>query len=491
MAYLRLLTNALLGGALGAVMGGHLLLFLNPSVPLTASTVVALGWRLLATVGVMLAAAFYLASLVRYLLNRRSPGWLSLRLLTWMTTCVAGLGALLMWLNVSAFGAALPPDTARRMVLGAAVLATGTVVLLVIALVHYSFGRRGSRVGGTLYAIAAIGVVVLPLVARGPVVPRRPEVTLLAPDFAVRDTPGGRAWVLLMDGASLDYISPAAASGRLPNFGRLLDTGASLTLFSIEPSQPEPVAAAVATGRYPSGNGVPSGATYDGGPSLTLDLLPRYVFAYLLPRLGILREVPRRAGDIRAPTLWRMLGAAGMPTVIAGWPLATPMRGASGVVLSGVSAPAVDLQARDRALRAQFEAALDGRAPLVYALRYGALADAGRDVLTQPAGMGGRTLLDLQYEFLDAQVGEMLARLADTDLLLVVSGYRLESASPLERLRHRLLDDAGIVDVLPTLLYYLGMPVARDIDGYPRTDLFVSAFTSERPVAYVPSYEAP
>lgn len=520
MAYLRLLTNALLGGALGAVMCGHLLLFLNPSVPLTLSTVVALGWRLLVTVGAMLAAAFYIASLGRYLLNRRSPGWLSLRLLTWMTTCVVGLGALLMWLNVSAFGAALPPDTARRMALAAGVLAAGAVVLLVIALVHYSFGRRGSRVGGTLYAIAALGVVLLPLVARGPVVSPRPALTLLAPDFAVRDVPGGRVWVLLMDGASLDYISPATASGRLPNLGRLLDTGASLTLFSIEPSQPEPVGAAIATGRYPSGNGVPSAATYHAGSSLSLDLLPRYVFAYLLPRLGLLREVPRREGDIRAPTLWRMLGAAGMPTVIAGWPLATPLRGASGVVLSGSSAagPAADLQARDRALRARFETALEGRAPLVFALRYGALADVGSDVLTQPAGVGGRTLLDLQYEFLDAQVGEMLARLADTDLLLVVSGYRLESASPLERFRRRLLDDAGlaaeasrsdgfllaygplvapgrkpvgaIVDVLPTLLYYLGMPVARDIDGYPRTDLFVPAFTSERPVAYVPSYEA-
>lgn len=521
MAYLRLLTNALLGGALGAVMCGHLLLFLNPSVPLTPSSVAALGWRLLVTAGAMLAGAFYLASLGRYLQTRRSPGWLSLRLLTWMTTCVVGLGALLMWLNVSAFAAALPPDTARRMALAAGVLTAGAVVLLVIALVHYSFGRRGSRVGGTLYAIAALGVVVLPLVARGPVVPRRASVTLLAPDLAVRDTPGGRVWLLLMDGASLDYISPATAGGRLPNLGRLLDTGASLTLFSIEPSQPAPVSAAVATGRYPAGNGIPSAATYHGGASLVLDLLPRYVFADVLPHLGLLQEVPRRAGDIRAPTLWRMLGAAGMQTVIAGWPLSTPDYDTAGVVLPGPSGTgaAADIQARDRALRARFDAALEGRAPVVLAMRYGALADVGRDLLTQPAGTTGRTLLDLQYAFLDAQVGETLARLSDTDLLLVVSGYRLESASPVERLRTRLLDDAGlaaeasrsdgfllaygplvepgrkpvgaIVDVLPTLLYYLGMPVARDIDGYPRTDLFVPAFTNERPVAYVPSYEAP
>ena len=520
MAYLRLLTNALLAGGLGAVMCGHLLLFLNPSVSLDAGTAFALGWRLLVTVTVALGAAFYVASLARYLFSRRSPGWLSLRLLTWMTTSVVGAGALLMWLNLSAFGAALPSDTTRRMALAVGVLATGTVVLLVIALVHYSFGRRGSRVGGMLYGIAVVGVMVLPLVARGAAVPSRPEVTLLAPDLAVRDTPGGRVWLLLLDGASLDYISPAAASGRLPNLGRMLDSGASLTLFSIEPSHPEPVAAAVATGRYPPGNGIPSATAYRAG-GVVIDLLPRYVFAYVLPRLGLVEAVPRRAGDIRAPTLWRMLGAAGLGTVIAGWPLATPVVDATSVVLAApAGAHDVDeSQTADRTLRARFDAAIAGRTPLVLALRYGILSDPGRDLLSQRDATTGRSLLDRQYEFLDAQVGDILGRLAETDLLLVMSGFRLESASPVERLRHRLLDDAGlaaeasrsdgfllaygrlvapgrkpvgaIVDILPTGLYFLGLPVARDIDGYPRTDLFVSSFTNERPVAYVPSYEAP
>jgi hypothetical protein len=30
----------------------------------------------------------------------------------------------------------------------------------------------------------------------------------------------------------------------------------------------------------------------------------------------------------------------------------------------------------------------------------------------------------------------------------------------------------AVVDVAPTLLYFLGLPVARDMDGYVRTDLF-------------------
>ena len=50
-----------------------------------------------------------------------------------------------------------------------------------------------------------------------------------------------RLRALLLDGASLDYISPQTAEGRLPNFGRLLDGGASMHLTTISPTQPGPV----------------------------------------------------------------------------------------------------------------------------------------------------------------------------------------------------------------------------------------------------------
>ena len=71
--------------------------------------------------------------------------------------------------------------------------------------------------------------------------------------------------VLLLDGASLEFVWPRAAEGRLPNFGRLLDGGASLDLATIRPTQPGPVWAAVATGMYPAKNGVRSAISYFAG----------------------------------------------------------------------------------------------------------------------------------------------------------------------------------------------------------------------------------
>ena len=47
----------------------------------------------------------------------------------------------------------------------------------------------------------------------------------------------------------------------------------------------------------------------------------------------------------------------------------------------------------------------------------------------------------------------------------------------------------SIVDLAPTVLYYLGLPVGRDMDGFARTDIFPGTFTLERPVSYTQTHE--
>ena len=53
----------------------------------------------------------------------------------------------------------------------------------------------------------------------------------------------------------------------------------------------------------------------------------------------------------------------------------------------------------------------------------------------------------------------------------------------------RALRRGSIVDIVPTVLYYLGLPIARDMDGFARTDLFQQVFTSDRPLTFIPSYQ--
>ena len=126
-------------------------------------------------------------------------------------------------------------------------------------------------------------------------------------------------------------------------------------------------------------------------------------------------------------------------------------------------------------------------------------------------------VLERYYGYIDSQIGAALERMAPGDLLLVVSGFGMQPVSPVKHLLGRVLRDAdlsgtherapdgfllaygtavapgryqrgSIVDVTPTILYFLGLPVGRDMDGYARTDVFTRAFTVERPVTFIPSH---
>jgi predicted AlkP superfamily phosphohydrolase/phosphomutase len=128
-------------------------------------------------------------------------------------------------------------------------------------------------------------------------------------------------------------------------------------------------------------------------------------------------------------------------------------------------------------------------------------------------------LLEAHYALVDEAIGRAIETLGPDDLLLVVSGYGMEPLAVSKRLLEQVIGDpeisgshdaapdgflmaygasvvrakqlrrASIVDVLPTILYFLGLPVARDMDGYARPDLFVPAFTEERPITFIPSYD--
>ena len=51
------------------------------------------------------------------------------------------------------------------------------------------------------------------------------------------------------------------------------------------------------------------------------------------------------------------------------------------------------------------------------------------------------------------------------------------------------LTRGSVVDLVPTILYFFGLPVGRDMDGFARTDIFAPAFSAGRPITYIPTYE--
>jgi predicted AlkP superfamily phosphohydrolase/phosphomutase len=184
-----------------------------------------------------------------------------------------------------------------------------------------------------------------------------------------------------------------------------------------------------------------------------------------------------------------------------------------------IVADRVHLQLRD---------AFEASAPRFLAVRFPGIDAVGHRFLryANPSAFGDVSeaererfggVLNQYYGFIDTLVGREIERLGADDLLLVVSGFGMEPLSPGKRVleiiagnpqisgTHEPAPDgfvmafgsmvatgrpnrASVVDLAPTILYFLGLPVGRDMDGFARIDLFKPAFTSDKPVTYIPTY---
>jgi Type I phosphodiesterase / nucleotide pyrophosphatase len=591
MRYLRMLTNSVVGGLIVAAYLTVLVLHLNPALGLDPKGAVPLFVTMALFYGVHAAALFYVLIVVWQVLAVEvlSPGWLSVRLLGWILAGASTLGAALMWTNLVGFEAALDPPGAQRMTAAAIALTACAVVLGAFACFRYSVGRRNRGLSAVLLGVVALASFVLPLVARRPAPDERPTVRATSGtigELTLNEVP--RISMILLDGASLEFIAPVAAQGRLPHFGRLLDEGAVLHLATLRPTQPAPVWTSVATGKLPFRHGIRSAATYAfRGGDRTIALLPDYCYAQALVRFGFLREEPHTSAAVLATPFWEILGSFGISTGVVGWPLTFPARAVHGYLVSDeftrTAAPSsrialagdpaimypddllpVVQRAYDAVTPALASSALAGASvpwpasegenggganPLlvdrasehvaaalqndqsaqVTAVRYPGLDAMGHQYLryAMPRTFGdvsdedrrryGR-VLEQYYSYLDAMIGRAAATLGPNDLLLIVSGFGMEPLSPGKRLFERFVGNASlsgtherapdgfliayggpvqrgrlnrgsVLDVVPTVLYFLGLPVARDMDGHARTDLFPQSFTSERPITFIPSYD--
>lgn len=581
MRYLRMLTNAVVGGVLVATYLVVLVLQLNPHVEVVSMAAVWWFTALLAFYGPYLSAALFFALLIRDALSSRplSPAWLSVRLLAWMGAAGAALAAAITWANLRGFQAVLSAAAAERMQLGAVATTVCAVLLVAVVLMRYSFARRGSRATGAALVALLLLSVTVPLYLRGPVELPVPSARRLVPARAVPLPP--RVRLLLLDGASLGFIRQRVAAGQLPNLGNLLDRGAFMYLASLKPTQAEPVWTSAATGKYPPKTGIRSNALYRVTVDETapVNLLPDYCFAYALVLQKFVREDTEAltSESLDARPFWDIMADYGLPAGIVGWPLTYPARTARGYVLSdrfdeaasspfrladasaGAPTTAVRIArdafdawmfrpwqeflppatpespAPDNVEYARWDHAYSAAAaaleqelnPRLTAMRYEALDDFGHTSLedAQPELFGelrrdapGRSVLDQYYAFIDAEVGRAISRLAPGDLLLVMSAHGMERTPLYKRLLARLLgrdDPSGthesapdgfllaygsnaasgefrrgaIVDLAPTVLYYLGLEVGRDMDGFARTDLFLRSFTLDRPVTYISTHE--
>ena len=130
--------------------------------------------------------------------------------------------------------------------------------------------------------------------------------------------PFRRVFVLGLDGATFDLITPWTEEGKLPNLAALMKEGTCGPLESTVPPISAPAWASFMTGVNPGKHGI-------------------YHFQDRQEKSYQARLVS--GADIKAPTLWRILSDAGRPTISVNVAMTFPPEKIKGVMITGVDTP--------------------------------------------------------------------------------------------------------------------------------------------------------
>jgi predicted AlkP superfamily phosphohydrolase/phosphomutase len=129
-------------------------------------------------------------------------------------------------------------------------------------------------------------------------------------------------------------------------------------------------------------------------------------------------------------------------------------------------------------------------------------------------------VMDAYAAFLAQAVGELAQSVRPDEILIVVSGYGMDPLPAWRRAVASLTGDswvsgthadapdgvilavgggirpgatlraASVIDLAPTILYLMGLPVARDMEGRILTEMLQDDFMRSHPVTFIPSYES-
>ena len=540
MRLLRVVVNSLLGGLFFAFLLAVLVADLNVNRPFDVSFLAHLTLNLALIYGLLLAAVCGLGFVVGQFFFGRgarialvSPSFLSMSF-----SLLIFLFLAIFRMNERYFSSFFGPEVR-------ALIFTQTILLLALALVGLLcyFGFRRSRKALFFWAYFLIFFLALDLVlvqrARFSQVRKPPGTTpLLGKKTEKRITLVG------FDGLSYDFIIPLVSLGKLPNFSWLIDNGNSGKLVSFSPTEPLSLQASFKTGKLPAKHRLLSDHRYRlWKMKEELETVPRFILFNQLARFGFLKVAPFRPAA-RIQDFWRILDGSRISYLDRSWPptaegaapsskgekLAADLLGEPALPGDFISSLAKNSFLRDFAAEESastertehqpqvFHLQLDGlNSVQAYFYKYSFPQQYG-DIAPEQVERYG-SVIERYYEYYDGLIGKFLTGLKEDEILVVYSAFGVEPLPLWKRFVERLLGDPNIsayhelapdgvvffygkgvrrakngepiriVDIAPTLLYFLGLPVGRDMDGIVRSSVFGDDFIAENPIIYISSYE--
>jgi hypothetical protein len=543
--WLAVLGSGFAPGALAGAQLAGLIFFLNPRLPFAFAPVLRgclIYGALLGAVSLALCLPFTWGR------PRRAR-----RALPWTFTLALALSALLDWTHASYFAYFLPSGINDRLIKTALWLTLGALIAFYTALLHSLSRRRygpRSRWGLTLIAALSIYAMVERREAFRPrPVPtprpaavesgRRPRLWVIGLDAATLD-----AILPLAGQGRLPFLATALQNGAYGRLSTLVPTRRDAMWVTLATGK-YPFKHGV-TGRraFPAPflapgarlDLLPSGISFTRWGTLGEKPLPAGVprrealaLWQIFPRLGV------PAGVVGWPATQPEEREAAFALTDGDFPPAAhPVINPAILTRFGPRVPGSLVQALDGDLRRQSAAlSLAGRNPQTQAvfLLLPGLREVSRrwfggfnalQLVGEPKEEATRAAaerVEAYYEWLDDQLAALWQGETGPRLLAVVSSYGVNPQGGWRRVWGQmapgaalggecqggpdgvlllygegirpgaLLTGARLVDVAPTLLYGLGFPISRELDGQVLTAAFDKRFLASNPVAFFPSYE--
>jgi hypothetical protein len=529
-------SKRLVAGAVFGLYMAHLLFFLNPQIEINPARLITVTILYAILCGLIFGSLLWGFRALRVrIFGRPGEGGDGAYLPHGFGFVVASafLSGLVYWIHLELLRIYLPRGAVRILSKATIVIGVTAVLLFVLWLFEKNAGRRLSRM---LYTAGA-GLILLSLFFL--YVRREGYRHDLRPPVASTVTIGQTRPVSLVAIRDLpyDWVVTIRGEGGLPFLSGVADEGLLARVQPFRTTSPKAIWASLNTGKLPNRHGVTGRFSYRtplNRPGEAFLLVPMGVG---FKGWGLIPPVERISAQLpsgNAAPFWSAFERMGYEAEIRGWRsggspdqedlgqfdgfeefersvTSLPPRVAEGLIAavrvdarrirgterSRAGLTAIDLESLDRAIDLldiegnQLPARHTREGEIIRGLL--ALLDREIELLHRNIAAPGilvvvspsapePPVLPGSIPGLFRAVGEAQDPGAD-DGLLILSGAGVISRN--------LFSEVEVVDVVPTLLFAAGLPIARDMDGRIITEAFTDEFVRANPISMIQSYEDP
>ena len=350
--------------------------------------------------------------------------------------------------------------------------------------------------------------------------------------------------IIGLEGLSFDVMIPLINEDKLPNFSWLMEEGSWGRLENFSPTQPLILNNSFNSGKLPSKHRQISLYRYRVLKSNQLfEVAPRFIFFGQLLRTKLLTR-SKATLPFYSKDLWTIFEDNKTPHLVEDWPYYRKMPEPSQKAETKFNHIFEDLKFDnslmfDKVRRAffldfEFEDQVvqkknETQPQIVYFMLDGLnKVESHFYKYTFPDLFGNieqdeinrySSVIERYYQFYDDIIGRYLASRKEDELLVVYSPHGIEPLPLLKRVtewllgnveisayhelapdgvvffygrdiwRDRNIEGVRLIDIAPTLLNFLGLPIGKDMDGIVYSSIFRDEFKLGNPVLYISSYE--